>query len=1525
MKITNFSVSHPMSVYVLIVTLVVGGLLSYFSLPREAAPDIAIPVVIVNTPYFGVSPVDIEMLVTRPLEKQFKGLRSLKKMNSTSAESVSLITLEFDPDIDVEDALQRIRVQVDKAKPDLPVDAEETEIIEINASDWPILIANVSGDLDLLRLKDVAEKLQDELESVSGVLRVGLSGGVEREIQISIEPEKMRHHGVSANEIVGAVQTENVNIPGGSLDIGSMKYIVRVAGEFHDMETIRNIVVKAQEGQPIYLRDVATVHDSFKELATFSRLSTWTTTADGKREIITRPSVSLSIVKRSGSNIIEIAEEAKKIIARYDEMGGDSLDITIVNDMSESIKAQVQDLENNIITGLILVLAILFMFMGGVRNALFVSISVPLSMLISFIVLAIMGITLNMVVLFALVLALGMLVDNAIVIVENIYRHASEGKNRVQAALDGTAEVGWPVIAATATTVAAFAPLLFWPGVTGKFMSFLPLTVIITLLSSLFVALVINPTLCASFLKVREGVTFSEDSVPDNIFYRTFQASLEWALNWRLLVVGLAAATLVGTFMVFASTSRGVEFFPSTTPEQFNISLKMSDGTSLEATGEVLEQMQAALKTGDPDMVTAWVTDGGMSGGGQGSGGSEAPHMGQVTVELVDIEDQKSDPLVFMETLREYFKKIPGATIVLSRQNMGPPTGSPVSVEIAGDDLRELASLASDVRSRINTIPGLIDLQDDIDMSRPEIHVVVERQRAALAGLSSNSIAQTVRTAIHGAKASNFREGDDEYDITVRLPAESRNDVNNINNLTVVNPDGFHIPLTEVATVEIVGGSGSVRRKDQKRVVSVTANTADGYLPAKILEEVQLRLSDMKMPAGYEIRYTGESEDQAEAAGFLGKALLIALFLIMLILVTQFDSIMQPLIILVSVILSLVGVLWVLILTGEAAGIIMTGIGIISLAGVVVNNAIVLIDYINLLKKRGYERREAVIKGTLVRMRPVLLTAATTVLGMLPLVIGVSYDFINTRLVVGGTSPEMWGQMARVVSGGLIVSTLLTLIVVPVLYSLVDEMTEIGRRRLARVGGTAAILIFTVMLPMIAQAQPVHETTQEQDVQGIDNVQEQPTSADSVVEPMQQSDALSRAEVAKIDIDSNRVLSLEDVRKSVRSDSFNVQMAQTQLTVANAVIRQAWGALHPQLVASGSYTINQDEVTFEPVPGMEPMVIQPQTDYRWSVSASLRANFRSYPLIRQAYAQRDLADAQVEVVRERLDASVVDVYYNLLSVRQMIVLASQQLESNKTMLRATEARRRAETATEFELTRSKLRVVQAEKNLERARLQFIQLRASASELFQTAADFDVLEPAAVKIPGTLDALKADAEKNRASLKANSLEQLVAERGIEETYWQYMPVFSATFTYAGAKGSLLSPGDPRWMLTFGADWTLWDGGMRGAQTDQRKAQLVATEISRRQEQARISSELERAWAQYLTAQTQVESSVTELELATISLEQAQKGYQYGVSTQLDLINAQDQLEMARISQIQEQLALELSIQHLLLMAQPVHEN
>ncbi|MFU8804373.1 MAG: efflux RND transporter permease subunit, partial [Bradymonadaceae bacterium] len=1078
MSVTGFSINHHVTVYVLIFILVVGGLLAYRDLPREAAPDIAIPVVMVSTPYFGVSPADIETLVTQTLEKEFKNLRSLKVMTSTSAESVSLITLEFEPDVDIEDALQRIRVQIDKARPDLPSDAEEPEVMEINASDWPILVANVSGDMDPVRLKDLAENMRDDIESVPGVLRVSIAGGVEREIQVLVDPDLLRHHDVSMNDVIGAIRTENINLPGGSLDIGSMKYIVRVAGEFRDLESMRHIIVKSKEGQPVYLRHVAEIKDGFKEPISSSRLTTWALNEDGQRVMITRPNISLSVVKRAGENIISIADETREIIAYYDRMAGDEVHITILNDMSEIIRETVHELESQIISGMLLVLLVLFFFMGGARNALFVAVSVPLSMLITFLVLSFMGVTLNMVVLFALLLALGMLVDNAIVVVENIYRHAGEGKDRMTAALDGTKEVGWAIIASTATTVAAFLPMLFWPGVIGKFMGFLPMTVIITLISSLFVALVINPTLCSRFLKVNKGTTLSEDSVPDNILYTMYRGTLVWALKHRGFVGMVTIMAFVGTFVVFGKTNQGVEFFPQTTPEQFSVELQLPDGTNLETTKDVLEGMQDPIY-GAPELVTAWITDAGVKGGGLMGGGAEATHYGQITVELVDHGEQKTDPLAFMDKLREIFSRIPGATVILDRQEMAPPSGAPISIEVAGDDLDELSRIAREIREKIRPIPGIIDLQDNLELSRPEIHVEVDRQRAVMAGLSTESVAQTVRTAINGTKAGNYREGEDEYDITVRVPDERRMGIVDISRLTVVNGDGFHIPLTEVATVEVRGGSGSIRRKDQERVVTISGDASGGYLAANLLREVQKLLEDYPIPAGYELRYTGETEDQKEAGDFLKMALLAAIFLILLILVTEFNSIVQPFIIMCSVLLSLIGVLWSLIITGMPFGIIMTGIGVISLSGVVVNNAIVLIDYINQLRARGHDRRDAVILAGLVRFRPVMLTAITTILGLLPLVLGVSIDFVNRRIATGGASVEMWSPMAKVVTGGLLVATLLTLVIVPVLYSLFDDLSLMVQKAVTRTMGVASIVVFVVgfsiILPISAQAQEIPE------------------------------------------------------------------------------------------------------------------------------------------------------------------------------------------------------------------------------------------------------------------------------------------------------------------------------------------------------------------------------------------------------------------------------------------------------------------
>lgn len=1606
MNVTKFAVEHATAVVVLVVCLIIGGLMSYSSLPREAAPDIPIPIVIVSTPYFGVSPSDMETLVTQPMEKEFKSLRGIKQMTSTSAESVSLVTLEFETELNIEEALQKVREKVDKVKPDLPPDAEDPEVIEINPSDWPVLITNVSGDMDPVRLKEIGESIQDDIEKISGVLRVDIAGGVTREIQVLLDPDKLRQYKVSASQVMGTIQAENINLPGGSIEVGSMKYLLRVPGEFDNLETIRSLVVKAPEGQQVRIRDVGEVVDTYKDQETYSRLTTFVTGQDGEVTSRTMPNISLSIVKRSGENIIDIADNAKQVINEYKLRMEPGVKVAILNDASKDIRASVHDLENNIISGMLLVIAVLFFFMGGARNAVMVSVSVPLSMLITFIVLDVMGITLNMVVLFSLILALGMLVDNAIVIVENIYRHANEGKDLTQAALDGTTEVGWAVIASTATTVGAFFPMIFWPGVMGKFMGYLPKTVIITLIASLFVALIINPTIAAIFLRVRKGagdepLKPDEFDIPENVIYTAYGGALRWSLNHRLVVIILSVASFIGTIAAFVSLNSGVEFFPVSTPEQFTINITAADGSRLDATDKMVKrvvdpldgkldldygfsaeqtrELEEKLLTGSR-LMEAWIEDVGV-GGGQGMvAGGQAPHYAKISVDLLPAEEQASDPNDFMEALRVVYERVPGATIILETQSMGPPAGKPVSIEIVGDDMAVMAKIAREVKERIRPIPGIIDLDDNVELSRPEILVRVDRERAALLGTDTRTVASTVRTAVNGSKASVFREGDEEYDITVKYPEARRANVNELQLLTVSNRDGFHVPLTEVADIAVEGGTGSIRHKDQNRVVNVSANAAKGFLPADLLKSVQEELKDYKPPAGYSINYTGENKDQEEAAAFLGRALLIALFIIMLILVTQFNSIIQPMIIISSVLLSLIGVLWGLIIAQEPFGIIMTGIGIISLAGVVVNNSIVLIDFANQLRLRGRTRREAVMMAGLVRFRPVLLTAATTILGLMPLAVGVSIDFVNFAVVVGGRSVDMWGPMARAVSTGLLVATVLTLIVVPVLYSFLDDVAltlarlfKLGRKPVSddpgapddegddeedhldgttngtphgKPAGTvamvlvlAAVLAACVMAPAPSFAQqpggklgarptPVKKQPLDEDI--IDDSQGNITGPDVATEggtpvPFTRPDDLKgegfgRAEgdVAAINIEAQRTLSLEQARALVRENSFDVKIAATNIAIADATISKAYSTLFPTFAARFQTTIRDSavEATLGPdVPGVEPIVITPQVDYNFSLSASARLNAQAWPLLQQARMNKELSEKQVKVLHDELEFAVVQTYYNMMLTRRVLDIVAARVATDRVQLRATQKRFDAGVARPYELTRSKLRVTQSEQELASAMLNFEQLRAALANLLQTEADFDLEPVQDVTLDRGLAALKKEARTSRPSVLIQQDAVDLSQKAYEEIYWKYLPTLEGSLTALRPRGSAFTPG--RWQYSLGltAQWILWDGGLREAELDERQARLVAAKLQQDKTRSDVTRELDQAWIEYLSSKAQLESTRTQVTLARDAYTEVDRAYTLGAAPQLDVIFAQDQLRLSEMSVVQDELRVQLAIRKL----------
>ncbi len=1031
MIINQWALRRQASVLTLLVLLVIIGVYSYLTLPRESFPDITIPYVFVTTTYEGVSPEDMETLITMPIERKLKGLAGVEEIRASSAEGLSTVAVKFIPSVDIDDALQKVRVKVDEAKADLPAELEDDPVVEeVNFSDIPVIRVVLSGPYSLARLKNWAEDLEDRIETIPGVLNVLESGGLEREIRVEFDLDRIRAYNVPFSSMIQAVTQSNVNMPSGSMDIGQTRYLVRVPEDFKHPAEIDSIVAFVREGRPVYLRDVARIVDTHKDPLTRSRING-------------RPSVTLSVQKRSGENIVRICEEVRAVVDEARPQLPQNLQLDITSDMSEDVRLIVSELENNILSGLILVLLVILVFIGG-RSAVFVALAIPYSMFMAFALLAGLGITLNMVVLFSLILALGMLVDNGIVIVENIYRHMQDGRPRETAAHIGTDQVAWPVITATLTTLAAFIPMLFWPGIVGEFMKFLPKTLIMVLSASLFVALVINPVLSARYQSVRKRVPADPDQPEgEALIKRIYLRILKWSLGHRLVVLASASLVFVASAGSFVMWGKGVEFFPETDPNRAFVHIRAPEGTSLDASDALVAQVESIVMGYDD--IEHVIANIGSAGGDPFAAGGPGTHLSRVVLDFKDFHDRSRSSTKTVDEIRErVLAAIAGAELLVEKEEGGPPTGPPVNMEITGMDIRVLGELAAQVRRTIRDIPGLVDLKDNFVHGKPEIRINVDKEKSALLGLDTYTIAYTVKAAIGGVRVGVLRDDRDEYDITARLPEDARNSLESLNRLTVSGPLGEPIPLTSLARVELASGVGDIMRLNQRRVVTVSASVS-GRLANDVLKDIEDRLADFEWPRGYSYQFTGEQEEQAKAQAFLSKAFVAVLLLIFLILITQFNSIIPGLIILTSVLLSLIGVFFGLLVTGMPFGIIMTGIGVISLAGVVVNNAIVLIDYYMQLLGRGLEQRQALLKAGMVRFRPVMLTAITTIFGLMPMATGVSFDFKSLSWNIGGESAQWWGPMAVAVVFGLGVATLLTLIVVPVLCSFSRSLPRVAR------------------------------------------------------------------------------------------------------------------------------------------------------------------------------------------------------------------------------------------------------------------------------------------------------------------------------------------------------------------------------------------------------------------------------------------------------------------------------------------------
>ncbi|MBS1517540.1 MAG: efflux RND transporter permease subunit [Bacteroidetes bacterium] len=1043
MNVSKLAVDNRVTVYILVVIIVLLGISAYNSIPKESAPSITIPNIFVSTLYFGVSPQDMESLVTQEIEKEVKGIKDVKKITSVSQESFSIVNIEFNPDVVIDDALQKVRDKVAIAKTKMPKDIEEPSITEINLSEQPMLYINLSGNLGLARLKDIADNLSDDIEGVQGVLSADVKGGLEREVKINVDATRLKYYNLTLNDITNKIGQENLSIPGGSIDVGSQNYLVRVPGEYEDPELIRDIVVKSENENPIYIRDVADVIYGYKERTTLSR--------ENGNEAVT-----IVIKKRSGENIIRIADQIKELVKVKQSSFPEGLKISFTGDASKSIKNTVHELENGIITGFLLVCLILLASMG-LKNAFLVATSIPFSFLISFIVLSALGITMNIVVLFGLILVLGIIVDDAIVVTENIYRlQETEGYNPHDASIEGPREVQIPVTIATFTIISSFAPLLFFPGIVGEFMKYLPITLIVCLFSSLFVAMIINPVLASKFIDFKKDRAKHESKTKwyniinrfhlwfDRLFagiVKKYEKSIRWALHHRKITLSLTVFILIFVFFLYGMFSKGIEFFPDVEPQQAFIYVNMPVGTNLDKSNEVttvIEKKLPAFKD-----LEYYLTN---IGSEIGSGfGNDVSNKSTITLNFFDKEDRSQSSFKTIEEIRDSIKNITTADVRIQKQSGGPPTGPPVNIEISGDNFIKLGQLAEEIKKQIKDIPGIKDLKDDYDEARPEIKINIDREKASLYGLNTALIASDIRTAINGTSASKFRVADKEYDITVRLDSSQRENILAIQNLYLPGKDGAKIPLTSVANVDFSGGIGAINRKDLKRVVTVSAN-AEGRLGNDVLNDVKLKLKGIAIPDGYSISYTGEQESQQESSDFLSKAFLVSLMLVFFFLVIEFNSILSPVIIMFTVVLSLIGVLLGLLITQTPFGIIMTGIGVISLGGIVVRNAIILLDFQVELEKRGLSREESVIQSGMIRLRPVFLTAAATILGLVPLTTGVDFDWRTFSWLLNGQNTAFWRPMGVAIIFGLSVATFLTLVIVPVMfvsaYNLADKFRK---------------------------------------------------------------------------------------------------------------------------------------------------------------------------------------------------------------------------------------------------------------------------------------------------------------------------------------------------------------------------------------------------------------------------------------------------------------------------------------------------
>jgi len=1025
LNLPKFSVNRPVTILMLFIGLILIGLISYQNLGLDLLPDLSFPMSAIIVSYSGVAPQEIENMVTIPLEEAVGTIQGVKKISSYSREGSSLVLMEFNWGTDMDVSALNIREKIDQVKGFLPDDAGDPMVIKFDPSLMPILVLGIdSEEKDLQKLQEYAEDvIKPRLERMEEVASVTINGGLDREILVSIDSDKLRSYQLSFSQVTAALAGENVNLPAGTLREGTINFLIRTLGRFKSTQDIEEILISNIRGKKIYLGDIAKVEDTFKEINSI-------TYVNGK------PGIMVSLQKESGKNTVTVAKRVFKELEIIQKLLPEDISITPVFDSSDFIKKTISQVGWVALYGAIIAVLVLFFFLGNLSSTLIISFAIPISLIFTFTLLYFSNLTLNMMTLGGLALGIGMMVDNSIVVLENIFRYRELGTDIKESACLGASEVGTAISASTFTTIAVFLPILYVQGIASELFRPMGYTITFSLLTSLLVALTLVPMLSSKLLrfKVKDNNSFAskENLVQNsmsqggrifNFVREEYSRLLSWSLRHRGIVFILAVIIFVGSIMLVPLV--GTEFIPSSDQGQFNINITLPTGTNLETTSETVSEVEKII-LGIPEIKSILTTS------GEGSGGmgfsTEGGNSGTIMVNLVEQNKRDRSMAQVINELRQKIGTYPDAKIKFSEQSMSFSSGSDLEVKISGDSLDELENIANRIMISIAEVEGVYDLESSVEDVRPELHVNIDREKANLYGLNTAQIASTVHDALLGRVASIYQEKGEQINIRVRLEEEDRNSIEEVENLLVSSNLGLQIPLKEIAEVTVGSGPKGIDRENQQRIVNVSGNISGRFL-GKVIQDAQQKLEKLVLPEDYRYEFVGENKEMQESFMQLALALVLSVILVYMIIAAQFESLLMPLAVMFSVPFSLIGVILGLLLADKSLNVL-SYIGIIMLVGIVVNNSIVLIDYINQLRQKGMERKEAIILGGKTRLRPILMTMFTTVLALFPMALG------------AGEGAELRSPMAITIIGGLSSSTFLSLIIVPIFYTFLDDLSQ---------------------------------------------------------------------------------------------------------------------------------------------------------------------------------------------------------------------------------------------------------------------------------------------------------------------------------------------------------------------------------------------------------------------------------------------------------------------------------------------------